>query len=228
MLSCILHILCTVLVNTLFVDACAPTRGGGTTTIGTTTPVVTTTAMTTTTTPITTTTAPACTAPANTVGITIDQVSGIVENGIQTPATAHCRMCTESKRNFYTSVMTNDANNEIANPAFQVECQTTQLCLCNSANACCSPATDAAAPTQIRFVPFCDNTGCQMNAVLETTATTLLVCDGVTYNEANQMDANGFRPLNSGAYFNTDRVSCRGCNNIQTNKCIGPTETGPA
>ncbi|KAI6237677.1 hypothetical protein M3Y95_00290500 [Aphelenchoides besseyi] len=199
--------------------ACAPTRQLEITTIIQST--------------TTTTTPPVCAAPnSNSVGLTIDQVSGEVD-GVTQQATNHCASCTQSRRNFYTSATDNDPSDAVANGevALLVQCVSAQLCVCNAQNVCCSPPTDAAAPTQINFTPFCDNTGCIMNAVMEATPmVTQLQCEnGQTYTFERQVDINGNSlPLNSGAYFAADRTSCRGCDNIRTNSCVGPLENGPA
>ncbi|KAI6199071.1 hypothetical protein M3Y96_00587600 [Aphelenchoides besseyi] len=223
-------------------QACAPTRQLETTTATvvmmtsvrtTTIQPTTTTAPTTSTTSITTTTPPVCSAPnSNSVGLTIDQVSG--ESGAATQeATNHCASCIQSSRNFYTSATSSDADDAISNGevALIVRCASTQLCICNTQNACCTPPTDAAAPAQVNFIPYCDNTGCIMKAVLGTTPmVTQLQCEnGQTYTFERQVDMNGnLLPLNSGAYFAADRTSCRGCDNIRTNSCIGALENGPA
>ncbi|KAI6180298.1 hypothetical protein M3Y98_00704800 [Aphelenchoides besseyi] len=205
-----------------------------TTTSSTTTSTAATTTVSTTSPSSTSTSAPVCNAPnSNSVGLTIDQVSGEINGNVNQTAIAHCSSCTQSRRNFYTSTTQSDPNGAIAQAqvALTVQCPTTQLCLCGSDNVCCTSPSNAAAPTQIQLIPRCDNSGCEMNAVMEGTAmVTQLNCEnGQSYTIERQQTTSGVNnQLNSGSYFNTDRVSCRGCDNIRTNNCIGPRENGSA
>ncbi|KAI6204282.1 hypothetical protein M3Y94_00655200 [Aphelenchoides besseyi] len=209
------------------------TTPSSTSTVSTTSPSSTST-VSTTSPSSTTTSAPVCNAPnSNSVGLTIDQVSGEINGNVNQTAIAHCNSCSQSRRNFYTSSTQSDPNVAIAQAqvALTVQCPTTQLCLCSSDNVCCTSPSDAAAPTQIQLIPRCDNSGCEMNAVMEgTVSVTQLNCEnGQSYTIDRQQTTPGVNnQLNSGSYFNTDRVSCRGCDNIRTNTCNGPQENGPA
>ncbi|KAI6203884.1 hypothetical protein M3Y94_00608600 [Aphelenchoides besseyi] len=178
---------------------------------------------------------PSCEAPNNmSLGLTIDQVSGEVDMGVNQIPTDHCSCCPESRRDFYTSATTSGPYDAIANAevALSIICSSTQLCLCDSAEVCCTPASDSKAPSQLQLIPYCDDSGCMMNALMEgEDGVTELGCEnGMTYTYTNQQsdDPGLNNPLNSGSYFNADRVSCRGCANIRVNGCVGPTLPGPA
>ncbi|KAI6180003.1 hypothetical protein M3Y98_00672400 [Aphelenchoides besseyi] len=189
----------------------------------------------------------ACQTPNNmSLGLTIDQVSGEQDTGVTQPSTDHCSCCPESRRNFYTSATTSIPSDAIGNAevALDVYCPSTQLCLCDSAGICCTPASgkffkltsetevaDVTAPDSIYLIPYCDDLGCVMNTIMKgQEGVPELHCDdGMTYTYADQQDSSTGeeKPLNSDSYFNADRVSCRGCENIRMNGCVGPTLAGP-
>ncbi|KAI6220067.1 hypothetical protein M3Y99_01625000 [Aphelenchoides fujianensis] len=170
----------------------------------------------------------------NSAGLTIDD--GVALAGfLNAPAIAHCSECDAGVRNFYTSA-TSDMVSEAqgnAEIAYTFECPTTMMCACNAENVCCSPPTDAAAPTQVQIIPYCDDEGvCQMNLYMEagTMATELSCTNGDVYTYDMQTDpaTGALRPLNTNAYFNADKISCSGCVDIEDDTCTGPTEDGPA
>ncbi|KAI6194467.1 hypothetical protein M3Y96_01128000 [Aphelenchoides besseyi] len=189
---------------------CARTNGGGGGTIITTTPL------------ITTTTVAPCNAPnTNSVGLTIDTGTTLQDAGVNEPPIAQCTSCQSGTRQFYTSTTATVPSDAIGNMqvAEGVQCPTpANFCTCNSAGVCCTPS---GAVDTVLFIPFCSGGTCVMDTVVQGDSGASLVCEDRTTFTVD--GTNSDAPLGTPTYFDASSVSCRGCTNIRSDTCTGPT-----
>uniref|UniRef100_A0A1I7SH14 DUF281 domain-containing protein n=1 Tax=Bursaphelenchus xylophilus TaxID=6326 RepID=A0A1I7SH14_BURXY len=161
-----------------------------------------------------------CTAPANTAGITIDDVQNQAIFTYATP-TSHCTSCGSGTRSFYNSATDAGASDALNNneAVSVVQCDNAaDLCLCQSDGTCCTPT--ATAPDEVQLIPFCDNGVCSVFANFQGDSGTGVTCGGTTFAVTDS------DTVNDGNHLMVDAVSCNGCNDIQKDKCTGPNVDG--